>query len=329
MEELQRVFKNFASDGPLQRAESLTGIFKQLEASQFGLVRATYQTAIQALELPMDHPLAQAGMDIARLIDSPPGTINYGGHGNAYHNRNHMFEVLTGTTALISLHVEKNCSPPLDVEDKLLLLTAAVAHDLDHNGKGNGMGANRKPLLTEQHSIDLAKPIIRARYSESETDRFEKDFARFETLIAATDIGGGKTVAAFFEDFARYQAQHVKEPPQAPAPELEKFANALKRFPALPEMCLIMQDADIIPSIGLTCEWAQKQDARMASENPSTQRPDGTVNTAGTIWFYENLAKLGSQAGKEFQCNFDEIKKAANAREEAFLKNPPQRKLIV
>ena len=136
------------------------------------------------LELPGNHRLAEAGKVIAELIDSKTEE-NYGGHGNSYHNRNHMFEVPTAMTAILKIHEERGYEPKLDTEDKLIMLVAALSHDLGHNGTGK----DRVPLLTEQKSIELAKPVFRAFYTDDA--EFEKAFAKIEAIITATDIHGG------------------------------------------------------------------------------------------------------------------------------------------
>lgn len=307
MQELFKVFRDFADLTPARRGTELMGLFEHIEKRSEGFMRPAFESLLEVLELPSEHNLAEAGKVIAELIDSQSTEENYGGHGNSYHNRNHMFEVPTAMAALLKIHENGGYEPKLDEEDKLVLLISALSHDLGHNGKGNGMGKDRVPLLTENRAIELAKPVIRAFYTDDA--ECERVFAKVEVIIAATDIGGGdKSPAKFFADYAKYQRGELNTAPVPPLHSLEKFVPLLESDPKLAHMCLLMQDADLLPSIGLTPEWAERQEARLSHEFPSGPHTDEHHAYKSALWFYDNLADLKSAAGKEFLANFETIK---------------------
>lgn len=320
MTDLAYIFKKAGKADPAVIGNALGEFLEIREAeaakSEIALfpVLDAYNKISLYFDLPFGHPLDNLAREIAAYIDyDVPATegCTFSGCGNGYHNKNHMLEVMVSAATLLAIHNEKDYKPALSKEDQLLFITAALAHDIGHNGKGNGMGQDRVPLLTEKHSLELIKPIMQRAYTDSgQADKFDQAFQRMTVLLYATDIGGGdKAPGRFFSELRKFQCGEIAEKPKAPLPELKALIpGQLKKHSTLLEMCCMLQDADLLTSIGLCEEWAEKQSARMAQENPACQSNGGKVNWGGEKWFHDNMAQLSSLAGRHFLANFERIK---------------------
>jgi hypothetical protein len=174
-------------------------------------------------------PLIVAGRRLARDIDNGAG----GGHGHAYHNAQHFCEVMLGAN-FISLLAD------LDANSRLEVVLAALIHDFQHDGKGNG----QVPFRLERQSVNAAMPyLVDAGVPEMQR-------RQIAALVLATEAANGVAMAL------ACHAHHVGAAPLPPlhvaAPELVELAV----HPALARQALIVREADVLPSVGLTIEHA-------------------------------------------------------------------------
>lgn len=318
---IQQTFEWLSALKPPEIGYTVGDLLKTLERrSETHLAQSAYTDVLAALHLPPGHPMAMAGHEIARRIDNPNDADNFGGWGNGYHNQKHMLEVMVCAGAMIALHERSGLQPQLSDDDKLLLITAALSHDVGHNGKGNGKGAAREQFLTELHSWKLVEPIIRKAYV-TQGDDPEETLPKFKALLMATDIHGGPDSPwKYFIEAAKFHRGEIDDFEAPP-----EYKSLLLGDPAFAELGCVLQDADILTSIAMRPEISMSQQMNFAQEDPSQLDANGGINWAGMIWFHENLASLESQVGKrDFMDNFQIIKDFARQMKTIFLAGPPQ-----
>ncbi|MDO9165497.1 MAG: hypothetical protein Q7U13_05265 [Rhodoferax sp.] len=184
-------------------------------------------------------PLIVAGRRLARDIDDGAG----GGHGHAYHNAQHFCEVMLGANFIALL-------ADLETNSRLEVVLAALIHDFQHDGKGNG----RVPFRLERQSVNAAMPYL------VEAGVPEMQRRQIAALVLATEAVSGVAMAL------ACHAHHIGAAPLPPlhvaAPELAELAVR----PALARQALIVREADVLPSVGLTIEHAMHQQDRLSME---------------------------------------------------------------
>jgi hypothetical protein len=208
---------------------------------------------------------------------------------------------------LLAVHEQRGFEPTFTPFEKTLLLTAALGHDLGHDGRGNGMGENRKPLLNETRSLLLADDIIAPHYGPGRRADYEDDFALYRALLVSTDIGGGRDSPANIFNAVSSRAHNNDDAPVAETLEDQYFLDLMAAHPHLAELSAILQDADILPSTAATPEWVERQERSISQELQARQMPDGDVNWKDALWFRENLARPKSLAGETFASNRVEV----------------------
>lgn len=309
MSRMTSLFRLLQDPPPRIAGAELTELYRSLGRDDGPYLRQIYSDTLTAFRLDTSHPLARAGMAMADMIDTPTSgpAPNYGGHGNPFHNRTHMLEVLVSAAVLLAVHEQRGFEPGFTPFEKTLLLTAALGHDIGHDGRGNGMGAERKPLLNEMRSLLLADDIIAPHYGPGRRADYEEDFTLYRALLTSTDIGGGaNSPANIFNATAAYNHTGQNEPVAA-TPQDQYFLELIEVYPHLAELSALLQDADLLPSTGATAEWVRRQERSLSLELLSRQMPDGDVNWKDALWFRENLGTPKSLAGATFTPNRAEV----------------------
>jgi hypothetical protein len=300
----------------------LAGLFKALQAQPDNIMERTYTELLAILDISRDHKLSQTGLELARLIDQDSreqGQANYGGHGNHYHNRNHMLEVMVSAALLLQIHEREKFQPELTRLDKLFVLTAALGHDLGHDGYGNGMGPARVALLNETRSVKLAEPVMAKKFGPYRPKELAEATEVYRALIVSTDIGGGSESPArvFIEKAAHLRGERA-EPPTVDTPERLYFSDLMDSYPHLAEMSCLLQDADLMPATSITPEWVMRQERTLAEEVSSRLTDKAEINWSAALWFQRNLADPKSLAGKTFALNHERtqayVQKQADAQ---------------
>lgn len=309
MKPIAPLFSLLQNPPPQIQGKALADVFHGLSGTNGPGLRFIYGDILKAFKLDPAAPLARAGMSMADLIDTPTTgpAPNYGGHGNHFHNRRHMLEVLVSAAVLLAVHDQRGFDPKFTPFEKTLLLTAALGHDLGHDGRGNGLGDKRVPLLNETRSLLLADDIIAPHYGPGRRADYEEDFALYRALLVSTDIGGGKNSPSnIFNAVVAFTHTH-KTVPAPVTPEDQHFMSMMEAYPHLPELSALLQDADILPSTAASPEWAERQERTLAQELKTRRMPDGDVNWKDALWFRLNLAAPKSLAGQTFASNRAEI----------------------
>jgi len=202
-------------------------------------VSACFGAAVACANLHEHSPLLVAGTRIAADIDAGMGA----GTGNPYHNTQHFCEVLLG--ALCLAHFK-----PLAPNERELLLFAALMHDFHHDGhivKG-------VPFRLEKLALEAAAPYL-SQAGVSGADR-----ERLAAIVLATFVLTGVP-------FAR--ACHRHHAHGEPRPELTPDSGALGLLAddaRLALLAVLLTEADVLASVGLTVALGDAGQAKIAAE---------------------------------------------------------------
>lgn len=207
-------------------------------AGQSGRVRFCFEVVTDCLEIPPDLPLMQAGRRLAAAIDEDDSDDR-----NTYHTTIHFCEVMLGA-CFLSLLVD------LDDAARLEIVVAALIHDFHHDGSGNGA----VPFRLERKALDAAAPYL------EEGDVAALQRRRLAAMVLATEMSRG---AAFARACYAAQGSVLPLPPELrAAPELADLATDA----VLALQALVLCEADVLPSVGLTVEHALALQDRLAAE---------------------------------------------------------------
>jgi hypothetical protein len=234
-------FAVLASLGPAQVAQELVACFRKLGARPDRLEHA-HALALHGM-VQVDaglQPLAAAGRAIARDIDRGVGA----GVASGYHNPQHFLEVM-----LCALYLAR--SHQLAPARVIRLVTAGLVHDFHHDGSRGASAPFRLELL----AVEKALPYLQAGAVDPQ------ECARLETLVLATEPRAGVPFARAC--WRQHQgAVPVARHSETLPPALERLA----REPELAFEAVLLAEADVLPSIGLTYDHAESLQARLAAE---------------------------------------------------------------
>lgn len=269
------------------------------------------------------HPECRAALAIARDIDA--GTL---ARPLPYHNRLHFCDVMLAAhyIGLLLAGMETAtagnaapCPPPspptplpqagegcMNSRDAMLtpgvtdealrlLVLAALAHDIGHDGSTNGA----HPFRLEQQSMALARPYFeRAGVGDAAQ-------ASVAAMVMATDLGLGLPRA-------RAWFAHVCGNGPAPAGDEPVPAFALfRQQPALVPMAIALSEADALASAGLSEATADAQEQRIAAETGQ----DASANSK--LAYLDRLFPDGFLVATRFNPNLEHLRSRARLALEA------------
>ncbi|MGR8998820.1 MAG: hypothetical protein ACU88J_07210 [Gammaproteobacteria bacterium] len=232
---------------PGQSAEDaaidIVAAFKSIENLP-NRVGRTYRAITGRLTTGLQSPLIVAGYSLAQAVDTEVFTGN-----NSYHNSQHYCEVMLSSYFLSLL-------AGMDDQITAEIVSAALIHDFHHDGKPNG----DIPFRLERKAINEAKPyLIQAKVTQTQQQCLA-------ALVLATEyLNGINIVHACYTHYT--QGHALPEIPEA-ANELEALCND----PVKSKQALILCEADILPSIGLTFEHALQLQDKLSLEWGVRQR---------------------------------------------------------
>jgi uncharacterized protein len=215
-------------------------------------------------------PLKDAGERIAADFDRGIGA----GQKNAYHNRQHTAEVLCCAQVLNLL--DQKASKPLDAESHLLLLLAALVHDWHHDGGVNG----EEYFRLEKIALKNAKPYL------SSLSLLQQQ--KIDLIIRTTDVGGphtfARTALAYQRLCARMKDDDDRPPPPPPPQDMEILHSLTNpEHASTVEIAAMLRDADVLPSSGLTADYAAITDTRFHEERALEFKPETYANFLNAV----------------------------------------------
>ena len=224
---------------PAQVGAELVACFARLGARTDRLEHA-HGLLARSIGLPETDPLLRAGRAISRDVDRGIGA----GIAEGYHNGQHFLEVM-----LCSLFLARLAQ--FDPRRTARVATAALMHDFHHDGSRG----TASPFRLEQRAAREALPYLRAAGVEG------AECERLQALVLATDPSLGVP-------FARAcWAGHGAREPAAPLPSgLPSALGRLRAEPELAQEAVLLTEADVLPSIGLTLQHAEDLQSRLAIE---------------------------------------------------------------
>jgi phosphoheptose isomerase len=202
-------------------------------------VYRTFDAIVQRIGDTDSTALVAAGRELSRAIDTGIGA----GAGNSYHNSQHFCEVMLSAFFLAQL--DQLCAA-----DQLELVLAAMAHDFHHDGRGNGV----VPFRLERLAVSACEPyLVGAGVPEPQR-------RALAALILATDMTHGSAIAQTCH--ASHTGNAARPTTHPDAPELALLASD----PRLARRALVLIEADVLPSVGLSIEHAMQLQTRLSQE---------------------------------------------------------------
>lgn len=226
-----------------------------------------HSLAWRSIELPETDALLLAGRAIARDVDRGIGA----GVAAGYHNSQHFLEVM-----LTALYLARLAH--LNPRRTARVVTAALMHDFHHDGSRGALSPFRLELQAAQEAL----PYLRAAKVDDD------ECLRLQALVLATDPSTGVP-------FARAcWAQHAGSGPVTLlASTLPAPLGRLLEEPDLAQDAVLLAEADVLPSIGMTFEHAEQLQSRLAfewgttlSSNDKLHFIDRTLNKISVASFF-------------------------------------------
>lgn len=245
-------------------------------------VQACFAAALDAAGLSADVPLCRAGTQIARDMDAGVGA----GTANAYHNTQHFCEVLLNALYLSRLAASEAHATPE-------ILLAALVHDFHHDGTTNGTIAFR----LERLAADATLPYLEAA-GVAPAQR-----SRIVSLVFATELMTGMR-------FARQCHRHFSS--AGPRPSLDGIPEPLAVLasePALTREAVLVGEADLLSSVGLTVRYGQLQQQKLSDE---WKKPLGADHKLRFLDLFDEFP-----ISRFFSPNLRTLKSAARAEQDA------------
>jgi hypothetical protein len=219
-------------------AEDFVACFKVVSALP-DRVTSCVEAALDVAGLDAGDPLCVASQRIARDLDAGVGA----GGANPYHNAQHFCEVVLSAFYLSLL-------AGVAAREKVELLAAALVHDFHHDGSTNA----NVPFRLERLSAEAASPYLEAAGVLVQVQ------ARITAMIFSTEVSVGRR-------FAR--ECHLHFAASGPRPSLAGIPAPLAPLAddaRLALQAVIVGEADVLSSAGLTVQYGELQQERLAEE---------------------------------------------------------------
>ncbi len=275
-------FRVRADTDSFQVAEEMAACFEVVDGLCAKMTQAV-GAAMSVIGVASDAPLARAAATLAAEIDAGVGD----GRANPYHNSQHYCEVVLSVLYLSGLAA----LPPLT---RARLVVAALAHDFHHDGRSSiGM-----PFRLERLAAQAALPYWeRAGVSQDEQNNIA-------ALVLATETTAGVPFASHCH--AHFTHGTVQPAPPASEPVLALLA----RDAAMAEQAVMLAEADLLSSVGLTVYYGELTQAKLSKE---WGRPMTAVDK---LFFLERI--FGDfTVGRFFSPNVARLKEAMRKKADA------------
>ena len=267
---------------PAQAAEEIAACFEVVAGLSGKLTRAAH-TAMETTGIEPAAPLVRAAATLAAEIDAGVGD----GRANPYHNAQHYCEVM-----LSALYLSAHAG--LTPLERARMVAAGLAHDFHHDGRTSiGM-----PFRLERLAAQAAMPYFEMAGVPPD------ECARVTALILSTETTEGVPYARKLH--AHFSMGAPKPEPVASEPRLSILADD----PALTRQAVLLAEADLLPSVGLTIYYGELTQANLAREW------NRTMTAVDKVFFLEKI--FGDfVVGTYFSPNVHDMKAAMKRKAEA------------
>lgn len=235
----------------------------------------------------------------------------------SYHNNMHYRKVLFNVIRMIAVHnfIYEGTARSFDVKQICLFLMGACAHDLGHDGRGNTIKGVFYQGRLEKLSYDLALPYFKAVGFED-----EKALADFRVMVLCTEVTPLDDPGNPMNQMkAAYRFHYLGDASKTHSLNLDPDIAELEVNPHLTTMCLILHEADIATSAGVTYDVTKYETSIYMQEIGTKQaRPQHVIDflnqicqrkflsDAGQRLFAGNLARIYALAQADVEAG-DEI----------------------
>lgn len=255
--------------------------------------------SIDAMGLKLDSDIYQATL-LASLLGEVENSV-------PYHNNMHFRKVLLQLIRLVVMHNRLFAGTPREISDEnvALMMLAACIHDLGHDGTGNMVRGVFKQSRLEQNSIN----IIGSYLNELGFGHQDTRMDAIRIMILATDVtpinDPGNPVG---QTKAAYRFHFLGDNKKVDSLHLAKEMLPLQNNEILTTMALLLHEADVATSAGLTYEITQFETIMYREEICADEaRPQHIIDfmdnicqrqfvtNAGQNLFGANFAKIYAQ----------------------------------
>lgn len=238
--------------------ERAAEIFNEWDATNGWPSLAAMQAfALEQFNLPLDDAPARAAL-LAAVLGEVPNELLY--HGNVHYRK-----VMFHTIRLMATQMYGNFpyQPLLYSDDLMKLLVATAIHDLGHEGGDNLRNGIYTPGYMEQKAYDHAREYFDAL-------GLDPDFARdVEALVFCTDItfiaGDNSPCVRMKKIYRHFFLGGIGD-----GGEIEDMLmGKMRRFednPRLSIMAMLLHEADIATSAGMTYETSKSETIKIMQE---------------------------------------------------------------
>ncbi len=233
-----------------------TVLFAEWEERGSGpMLPALVAQAVRAFALDVNSPVVKGAFLSAIMAEAP--------NGCRYHGNEHYRKVLFHAIRLVSTHnqLAANTDMFLTPEDIAVLLVGSCVHDLGHKGGDNVRDGVYTPGYLEQRSFDIAKPYLKAVGVDDEVA------GAVETIVFCTDItffaGDNSPCVRMKKIYQHYFWEEETEDVSL------MMMGKLRRYdenPKLVLMAMLVHEADIASSAGMSYEWTIRETIKFMEE---------------------------------------------------------------
>lgn len=268
---------------------------------------------IKKLDMGDNERLAKALVAAAMLGDLP--------NHNPFHSNDHFRDITATVLRMCNVHndlvnmgeIEHDA---LTSNDICLMLIAACIHDFCHDGCGNTLDGVHIPMRLEKRAFSMAQPVLKL------FDLSDEELKLIEMMILCTDVSYGDkgySPSRILNKFYKYHFE-ANDLPNITSDDYSHLADYLKDHKKTVLMAMMLEEADIFTSVGLSYEYAKLTTTLVAAETdilrgtPSTLHGfiemicHGLISSpAAQFLFSEPFDKIYKQVSKDVHDNHDYV----------------------
>lgn len=222
------------------------------------------------------------------------------GQANSFHNTLH-----TAYVTLIAGYLAQSADGALDLSDRLTLVLAALAHDVDHQGRGN---PHDQPMANEQAAFAVIRPALVG------CDVTRGRVRDILLMLRTTSPNGPHAYLKAIAGAARGGQTGAPIDPEARFTDLDVMLGD----PRLVEMAAMLSDADLYASAGAGLEANKVMSLRLTRELRDNGVDMDFTSDAARLGFLDNIVGADgfcSRAGRDlFNGFFQDLKNYTQMR---------------